>query len=108
MFFRGVGGGLSAVPHNALGGDLIGTETEHGEHHQRGQHRREEVDEGHGVGIAVAVVALGIVGGVRDDGTEAQAQSEEDLRGRLPPHLHVSPDLQLCAPIQTKSWKKNK
>jgi len=43
----------------------------------------------------VAVVALGVVGGVGDDRAEAQAQREEHLRGRLPPHLHVAPDLQL-------------
>lgn len=43
----------------------------------------------------MAVVILGIIGGVGDDGAEAKTQGKENLRGCLPPHLHVSPDFQL-------------
>lgn len=83
------------VHSNTVHGFLFGTEAQHGKYHQGGQHRGEEVDAGDGEGVTVTVVLLGIVGGVGDDGSETQAQSEEDLRGRLSPHLHVGPDLQL-------------
>lgn len=43
----------------------------------------------------MAVVVLGIVRGVSNDRAKAKAQRKEDLRRRLPPHLHVGPDFQL-------------
>lgn len=43
----------------------------------------------------MAVVVLGVVGRVRDNGPETETQSKEDLSGCLPPHLDVCPDLQL-------------
>ena len=43
----------------------------------------------------MAVVVPGIIGGVGDNGPEAETQGKENLCGRLPPHLHVTPNLQL-------------
>lgn len=88
----------SHVPDHACHDFFFCTESKHCKHHQSGQHRGEEVYEGDSEGIAVTVVVLGIVGGVGNDGSKAEAQSEENLRGRLPPHLNVCPDVKL--------WKK--
>lgn len=73
----------------------VGFEAQHGEHHQGGQHGGEEVDEGHQDGVEVAVIVALVVAGEGDHAAEAEAQSEEDLRGRLPPHLGLQHDLQL-------------
>lgn len=73
----------------------VGLEAQHGEHHEGGQHRGEEVDEGHQGGVEVAVVVLLVVAGEGDDAPEAQPQGEEDLGGRLPPHLGVQHLVQL-------------
>lgn len=80
------------IPDYTLHDLLFSTETEHSKDHQSRQHRREEVNEGDGESVAVAVVVPGVVGGVGDNGAEAEAQRKEDLRGRLPPHLHICPD----------------
>lgn len=81
------------IPLYAVHRLVFGTEAEHSEHHHGGQNRREEVNNGDSVGIAVAVVVLGVVGGVRDDGPEAEAQGKEHLRGCPSPNLHICPDL---------------
>lgn len=73
----------------------VGLEAQHGEHHERGQNRCEEVDEGDQHGVEVAVVVPFVVTGESDDAPEAQPQSEEDLSGRLPPDFRVQHDLQL-------------
>lgn len=57
----------------------IGFKAEHGEHHQCGQHRREEVDERDENGVKMAVVAALVVTGEGNDATETQAESEEHL-----------------------------
>lgn len=46
---------------DTLGIHDVGFKAEHGEHHQRGQHRREEVDEGDEDCIKVAVVVALVV-----------------------------------------------
>lgn len=74
---------------------LFGAEAEHSEHHQSGEHRCEEVDDGDCEGITVAVVVLRVVGGVSNNGPKAEAQSKEDLCRSLPPHLDVCPNFQL-------------
>lgn len=86
---------LAYWPFDTLGGDGFGSEAQHSKHHQRCQHRRHEVDAGHGERVAMAVVVPRVVGWVRDHRTETQTQSEEDLSRRLTPHLNISPDLQL-------------
>lgn len=58
----------------------------------------------------MAVVVLRVVGRVSNDGAKAKAESEEDLRGSLPPHLNVCPNFQLCKReqergVSVKSWK---
>jgi len=80
---------------DTLGAHDVGLEAQHGEHHQRGEDGGEEVDEGHQHGVEVAVVVALVVAGEGDDAAEAQAQSEEHLRGRLAPHLGLQHDLQL-------------
>lgn len=80
---------------HAAHGDFPGAEAQHGEHHQRGEDRGEKVDGGDSEGVAVAVVATWVVGGIGDDRAKAQAQGEENLRCCLAPHLHLTPDLQL-------------
>lgn len=44
----------------------------------------------------MAVVVLRVVGRVSNNGAKAKAESEEDLRCSLPPHLNVCPNFQLC------------
>ena len=83
------------LPGNTGHDGVLGAEAEHGEDHQRGEERGQEVDEGHGEGVTVAVVAPRVVGGVGDDRAEAQAQGEEHLRGRLSPDLGLQHLLQL-------------
>lgn len=73
----------------------VGFEAQHREHHQGGQHGGEEVDKRHQDGVEVAVVVPLVVAGEGDDAAKAEAQSEEDLRGRLSPHLGLQHDLQL-------------
>lgn len=73
----------------------VGLEAQHGEHHQGGQHRCEEIDEGHQHGVKVAIVVPLVVAGEGDDAAEAEAQGEEHLRGGVPPHLRLQHDLQL-------------
>ena len=85
----------SDIPDHTFHGLVFGAEAEHSEHHQSGQHRGEEVNRGDSEGITMAVVVLGIIGGVGDDRPEAETQSKEHLSGCLSPHLHVGPDLQL-------------
>lgn len=75
--------------------DGLGTEPQDDENHQRGQHGRHEVDARDHDGVPVAVVVDRVVGGIRDNGAVAQSQGEEDLSGRLTPHLHVPPDFHL-------------
>lgn len=43
----------------------------------------------------MAVVVLRVVGRVSNNRPKAEAQSKEDLRCSLPPHLDVCPDFQL-------------
>lgn len=74
----------------------VGLEAQHSKHHEGGQHRGEEVDEGHQSGVKVAVVVLLVVAGEGDDAPKAQPQGEEDLRGCVPPHLRVQHLVQLC------------
>lgn len=93
---------LLNVPDDTCRDLLFGTEAEDGEDDQGGQNRREEVDARHSEGVAVAVVVLGIVRGVSNDRAKAKAQRKEDLGGRLPPHLHVSPDFQLQFRTETR------
>lgn len=85
----------SHIPDHTSHDFFFCTEAKDCEHHQSGQHRGEEVYEGDREGITVTVVVLGVVGGVGNDGAKAEAQSEEHLRGRLTPHLNVSPDFKL-------------
>lgn len=73
----------------------VGLEAEHGKHHQCGQDRGEEVDDGHQHSVKVAVVITFVVGGEGDDSSEAQAQGEEHLGGRFTPHLQLQHLLQL-------------
>lgn len=73
----------------------IGLEAQHGEHDQRGQNRREKVDDGDEHGVKVTVVVNLIVTGEGYDSSEAQAQGEEGLGGCLPPHLGLQHLLQL-------------
>lgn len=73
----------------------IGFKPQNSKHHQGGQHRGEEVDKWHQDGVKVAVVVSLVVAGEGDDAPEAETQSEEDLRGRLSPHLGLQHDLQL-------------
>ena len=80
---------------DTLGVHDVGLEAEHGKDHQCGQHRGEEVDEGDEHGVKMAVIISLVVAGKGDDAAEAQAQSEEDLRGCLSPHLGFQHDLQL-------------
>lgn len=72
---------------NTLGVHDVGFKAEHGEHHQRGQHRREEVDEGDENGVKVAVVVALVVTGEGNDATEAQAESKEHLCSGFTPHF---------------------
>lgn len=73
----------------------VGLEAQHSKHHQRGQDRREEVDDRDEHGVEVTVVVDLIVTGEGDDSSESQAQGEEHLGGRLPPHLGLQHLLQL-------------
>lgn len=73
----------------------VGFETQHCKHHQGGQHGGEEVDKRHQDGVKVAVVVPLVVAGEGDDASEAETQGEEDLRGRLSPHLGLQHHLQL-------------
>lgn len=73
----------------------IGFKTQNSKHHQGGQHGGEKVDKWHQDGVKVAVVVSLVVAGEGDDAPEAETQSEEDLRGRLSPHLGLQHDLQL-------------
>lgn len=68
---------------------------EHREHHQCGQHRREEVDEGDENSVKVAVVVALVVTGEGNDATETQAESEEHLCSSFSPHLRLQHDFQL-------------
>lgn len=73
----------------------VSLEAQHGEHNQSGQDGGDKVDDGHQRCVEVAVVVPFIVAGERDDASEAQAEGEEDLRGRLPPNLWFQHLLQL-------------
>lgn len=88
-------GGGSHSQRDTLGVHCVGFEAQHREHHQGGQNGGEEVDERHQDGVKVAVVVPLVVAGEGDDSTEAQTQGEEDLRGRVTPHLRIQHDLQL-------------
>lgn len=80
---------------DTLGVHDVGLEAEHGEHHQGGQHRGEEVDEGDQHCVEVTVVIPFVVAGEGYDPSEPQAQSEEHLGGCLPPYLGLQHLLQL-------------
>lgn len=58
---------------DTLGVHDVGFKAEHGEHHERGQHRREEVNEGDENCVKVAVVVALVVTGEGNDATKAQA-----------------------------------
>lgn len=73
----------------------VGFKAQDCKHHQGGQHGGEEVDKRHQDSVEVAVVVPLVVAGEGDDAPEAEAQGEEDLRGRLSPHLGLQHDLQL-------------
>lgn len=62
----------SVIPDYTFWDLLFCTEAEHSKHHKSGQHRREEVYRRDSEGITVAVVVLGIVGGVGDNGPETK------------------------------------
>lgn len=80
---------------DTLGIHDVGFKAEHGEHHQCGQHRREEVDEGDENGVKVTVVVALVVTGEGNDATETQAESKEHLCGSFTPNLSLQHDLQL-------------
>lgn len=73
----------------------VGLEAEHSKDHQRGQNGCEEIDDRDEHCIKVTVVIDLIVTGEGDDSSKPQAQGEEDLGGRLPPHLGLQHLLQL-------------
>lgn len=81
--------------HDTLSVHYVRFEAQHGKHHQGGQHGGEEIDKRHQDGVEVAVVGPFVIAGEGDDATEAKAQSEEHLGGRLSPHLGLQHDLQL-------------
>lgn len=88
---------------------VLGTKTQHDKNHQRGQHRRHEVYARDHEGISVAVVVIGVVGGVGNNRAIAKAQGKKDLCGSLSPHLHITPNLKLKKTHKFQfSWLKCK
>lgn len=70
-------------------------EAQDSKHHQGGQDGGDEVDDGNQRRVKMTVVVSLVVAGERDDSSEAQAEGEEDLRGRFSPHLRLQHLLQL-------------
>lgn len=66
-----------------------GLEAIDGESDHTGKDGGATVDEGHSNGLALEVVVVVIVAGEGDEGTEAKAQGEEDLRGGVDPRRRV-------------------
>lgn len=82
----------------------VGLKAKHGEHHQCGQHRCEEVDERDEHSIKVAVVVALVVTGEGYDATETQAESKEHLCSSFTPHLSLQHDLQLKRDTQKQAF----
>ena len=82
----------------------VGFKAQHGEHDQRGQNRREEVDKRDEHGVKVAVVVHLVIAGEGDDSPKSQTEGKEDLCGRLPPNLWLQHLLQLqCSKTTSRS-----
>lgn len=92
---------------NTVQCNILGSETEDHKDDKRGQHWRHEVDARDHDGITMAVVMHRVVGWICDHGAVTQTQSKEHLRGRLTPHLHLPPNLQLWNKITNAFTRLN-
>lgn len=87
--------GRSYVLNNTFLVHDVGFEAQHSKHHECGQYRGQEVDEGDQHSIKMTVVVSFIVTGKSNDTSETQTKSKEDLCGSFTPYLRLQHDLQL-------------